>query len=233
MWHDSATRQFIATVRAITGGVPLNLALYRIALQHSSLKEGHTSNERLEFLGDALLSSIVATYLFKKFPLKGEGFLTDIRSRLVNRDALNTLARKMHLDKLLQYDEILVHKGNSKYIYGNALEALIGAVYLDHGYAYCEQFVLERLIGNYISLEDLIARDTNFKSQIVEWAHKQRFTVRFKTTLEAAHLFTAQVLIDEKVFGEGKGRTKKCAEQSAAQQALQQVQSFTEENAPQ
>ncbi|MDD9139361.1 MAG: ribonuclease III [Candidatus Cardinium sp.] len=233
MWHDSATRQFIATVRAITGGIPLNLALYRIALQHSSLKEGHTSNERLEFLGDALLSAIVATYLFKKFPLKGEGFLTDIRSRLVNRDALNTLARKMHLDKLLQYDEILVHKGNSKYIYGNALEALIGAVYLDHGYTYCEQFVLERLIGNYISLEDLIARDTNFKSQIVEWAHKQRFTVCFKTTLEAAHLFTAQVLIDEKVFGEGKGRTKKCAEQSAAQQALQQAQSSTEENAPQ
>lgn len=226
--QDPATQQLVTFIKVVTGMAPLNLALYKVALQHSSIEEGHTSNERLEFLGDAILSAIVADYLFKKYPLKEEGFLTDIRSRLVNRDSLNGLARKIHLDKLLHYNTNLVKRNRGKSIYGNALEAFIGAVYLDHGYDACKKFVIERLIVNYISLKELIEHDTNFKSQIIQWAHKQHLQVIFKT-LEAKQYehykeFTAQVLIGEKVMGEGSGRTKKHAEQMAAQQALQYVE---------
>lgn len=230
---DPATQQLVSFVRATTGMIPLNLALYRVALQHSSIEEGHTSNERLEFLGDAILSAIVADYLFKKYPLKEEGFLTDIRSRLVNRDSLNGLARKIHLDKLLHYDSNLVKRSGHKFIYGNALEALIGAVYLDHGYERCQKFVIERLIVNYISLKELIEHDTNFKSRIIQWAHKHHLQVIFRILEEKQYEhykeFTAQVIIDEKVMGEGTGRTKKCAEQMAAQQALQYTEQATAE----
>ncbi|MEF2228658.1 MAG: ribonuclease III [Candidatus Cardinium sp.] len=226
--RDSGTQQLVSFVRAVTGMAPLNLALYRVALQHNSIEEGPTSNERLEFLGDAILSAMVADYLFKRYPLKEEGFLTDIRSRLVNRDSLNGLARKIHLDKLLHYDTNLVKRSGHKFIYGNALEALIGAVYLDHGYDRCRKFVIERLIVNYISLKELIEHDTNFKSRIIQWAHKHHLHVMFRILEENQYEyykeFTAQVLIDEKVMGEGTGRTKKCAEQMAAQQALQHIE---------
>ncbi|ROT47645.1 ribonuclease III [Candidatus Cardinium hertigii] len=232
--QDPATQQLITFVRATTGMIPLNLALYKIAIQHSSIEEGYTSNERLEFLGDAVLSLIAGEYLFKRYPLKEEGFLTDIRSRLVNRDSLNKLARKIHLDKLLHYDTNLIKRSGSKSIYGNALEAFIGAVYLDHGYACCRRFVIDRLIGNHISLENLIENDTNFKSRIIQWAHKHHLQVVFKILIEKQYEdykeFTAQVLIGEKIIGEGTGRTKKCAEQMAAQQALQYAKEIEQES---
>lgn len=222
--RKAATEQLVSFVRAVTGMIPLNISLYKVALQHSSIEEGPTSNERLEFLGDAILSAIVADYLFKKYPLKEEGFLTDIRSRLVNRDSLNNLARKIHLDKFLNYDTSIIKKNGHKFIYGNALEALIGAVYLDHGYDRCHKFVIERLIVNYISLKELIEHDTNFKSKIIQWAHKHHVQLTFRILEEKQYEhykeFTAQVIIDEKVMGEGTGRTKKCAEQMAAEQAL-------------
>ncbi len=229
---DTTTQQLASFVRAVTGMIPLNLALYKVALQHSSIEEGPTSNERLEFLGDAILSAVVADYLFKKYPLKEEGFLTDIRSRLVNRDSLNVLARKIHLDKLLHYDTNLIKRSGQKFIYGNALEALIGAVYLDHGYDRCQKFVIERLIVNYINLKELIEHDTNFKSKIIQWAHKHHLQVIFRILEEKQHEyykeFTAQVLINEKVMGEGTGRTKKCAEQMAAQKALEYTEQVEE-----
>ena len=225
--RDPIAQQLATFVRAVTGMIPLNLSLYKIAFQHSSIEENHASNERLEFLGDAILSSVVAEHLFKKYPLKGEGFLTDIRSRLVNRDSLNTLARKIHLDKILPYEASLVKRNGSKAIYGNALEALIGAVYLDQGYKRCQKFIIERLIGNYISLKSLIENDTNFKSRLIQWAHKHQLQVVFQILGEKQYTyykeFTAQVLIGEKMMGEGTGRNKKYAEQMAAQQALQQI----------
>lgn len=224
---DPDIQRLATFVRATTGMIPLNLSLYKVALHHSSVEEGYTSNERLEFLGDAVLSSIVAAYLFKKYPLKEEGFLTDIRARLVNRDSLNELARKIHLDKLLHYDTNLIRRG-SKFIYGNALEALIGAVFLDHGYQRCQNFVIEHLIGNYISLKNLIANDVNFKSKIIQWAHKKNVQVIFQVFEEKQYEyykeFTVQALIGEKIMGEGTGRTKKHAEQMAAQQALKQIE---------
>lgn len=138
--------------------IPLNLVLYKVALQHSSIEEGHSSNERLEFLGDSILSAIVANHLLKRYSLK-EGFLTDIRSRLVNRNSVNRLACKINFDELLHYYTNLVKRSGHKFIYGNALEAFIRAVYLDRGYDGCQKFVIERLIVNYISLKELIEHD--------------------------------------------------------------------------
>lgn len=227
---DSVSQQLVAFIRSITGAYPLNLSLYKVALCHSSIsgEDSYSSNERLEFLGDAVLSLVVATFLFKKYPLKGEGFLTDVRSRLVNRDLLNVLAHKIHLDKLLNCNAALVKERGAKSIYGNALEAFIGAVYLDHGYLRCERFIIERLIGDFVNLRDLVEQDTNFKSKIVQWAQKRHLQVTFRILKEEQYdnyrEFTAQVVIDDKVMGEGTGRTKKYAEQMAAQQALQQVQ---------
>jgi len=225
--QDPVTQQLIRFIKAFSGLSPLNISLYQRALMHSSVEAGLSSNERLEFLGDAVLSLVVAEYLFKKYPLKEEGFLSDIRSRLVNRDSLNDLARKIHVDKMLHYDTHLTKKMGYKSIYGNALEALIGAIYLDHGYERSRSFIIDKLITNYISLKQLIENDTNFKSKIINWAQKNNVRVVFKIAEEKQEQyyreFTAHLLVDEKVLGIGTGRTKKCAEQAAAQHALQQI----------
>ena len=216
-------RQLEHAIYAITQLRPDNLALYHLALQHRSSKNTQNSNERLEFLGDAVLSLIVGEYLFKKYPLKEEGFLTEIRSRIVNRLALSELAKKIGIDTLLHYEKGPSKKGH-KFIYGNALEALIGAVYLDKGYAQCRNFVLCQLLHPYTDLQDLIENDTNYKSQLITWANKNRKHIQFKTVAEAQHErpngFTAQVLIEEAMAGQGKGHNKKQAEQQAALAAL-------------
>lgn len=222
---DLETKQLISFIRSFTGTLPINITLYKVALKHFSNQEDYPSNERLEFLGDAVLSLIVAEYLFKKYPFKNEGFLTDIRSRIVNRLSLNELARKIHLDKFVIYN---THpKTNNKFIYGNALEALIGAIYIDHGYNRCKHFVINKLINNYLSLSALIENDTNYKSKIINWAHKNRFSILFNIVSEKQHgpykEFTVHVLIDDKTVGEGTSNTKKHAEQIAAQHALQKI----------
>ncbi len=212
------------TIYAITMIRPGNLALYDLALQHSSVKDTVNSNERLEFLGDAVLSLIIAEFLFKKYPLEEEGFLTEIRSRIVNRASLSCLAKKLGIDVLLQHDKSTIHRGNFKFIYGNALEALIGAVYLDKGYKNCRKFVLNQLLHLHIDLEALIQNDTNYKSQLIEWAGKNRKKVQFEIIgeeyVQGIKEFTARVCIEKQVAGQGKGSNKKQAEQQAAQVAL-------------
>jgi len=218
------TKQFKSAIYAITRLKPGNLALYKLALKHSSVKADQNSNERLEFLGDAVLSLIIGEYLFKKYPLQEEGFLTESRSRIVNRASLGSLAKKIGIDTLLCYNKNTVHQGGGKFIYGNALEALIGAVYLDRGYKLCCRFVLGRLLHLYIDLETLIKTDTNYKSQLVTWASRNRKSIQFKIVTEPRterlRAFTAQVMIEDRVVGQGQGNHKKQAEQQAAQVAL-------------
>lgn len=222
--RTSAAQQLRRAVYTITRLRPSNLALYQLALQHSSAKADAGSNERLEFLGDAVLSLIIGEYLFKKYPLKGEGFLTEIRSRIVNRASLGSLAKKMGIDALLCYDQKAIARGSSKFIYGNALEALIGAVYLDRGYQCCRGFVLNQLLRLYIDLETLIKTDSNYKSQLAMWASRNHRCVRFTIAQERMHAqikeFTAQVIIEDQVVGQGQGSNKKQAEQQAARAAL-------------
>ncbi len=216
--------QLKSAIYAITRLKPGNLALYKLALQHSSVKDEAHSNERLEFLGDAVLSLVIGAYLFKKYPLKEEGFLTEIRARIVNRASLGSLAKKVGIDRLLYYDKNAIQKEGFKFIYGNALEALIGAVYLDKGYKRCCSFVLDHLLHLYIDLETLIQTDTNYKSQLVTWASRNRKNIQFEIITEKrtgrCREFTAHVVIEDQVAGQGRGSSKKQAEQQAAQAAL-------------
>lgn len=222
--NSPETQQLKSDIYAITRLKPGNLALYKLALQHSSAKADTNSNERLEFLGDAVLSLIIGEYLFQKYPLKEEGFLTEIRARIVNRASLGSLAKQIGLDTLLHYNRKAIQREGFKFIYGNALEALIGAVYLDKGYKRCRRFILDRLLHLYIDLETLIHTDTNYKSQLVTWASRNRKNIQFEIMAEKHakrfREFTAQVLIEGQAAGQGQGSNKKQAEQQAAQAAL-------------
>jgi ribonuclease-3 len=197
--------------------------LYRLATVHSSIaKENGTgykeSNERLEYLGDAILGAAVADFLFKKFPFKPEGFLTEIRSRIVNREALNLLARKIGVANIVQFDQKNAHL--QQVILGNTLEAIVGAIYLDKGYIRTKKFVIDKLINPNYSVDDLVNSDSNFKSKIIEWAQREGKDVKFEilnVKKGRNHKeFTAQVLVDNEAKGTGYGNSKKKAEQDAA-----------------
>ena len=215
-------QKLIAAIQNIAGITPSNIMLYKLATLHSSIaKESNgvkESNERLEYLGDAILGAAVADYLFKKFPFKDEGFLTEMRSRLVNRESLNLLARKIGVANIVQYDQKNAHL--QQVILGNTLEAIVGAIYLDKGYLRCKKFVIDKLIGPNYDLEALITSNSNFKSKIIEWAQREGKDIRFEiiaVTKGRNHKeFTAQVLVDQQAYGTGFGNSKKKAEQDAA-----------------
>ena len=218
-------KDLATAVRSIVGYRPYNINLFRLAMQHSSLakenKEGHReSNERLEFLGDAVLGMVVAGYLFKKYPYKDEGFLTEIRSRIVNRESLNGLAMKLGVNKIIEYYQDKSARRTYKSIYGNALEALIGAVYLDRGYSYCKKFILNKLLVPHYDLEEVIRSNRNFKSTVIEWAQKESKEVAFEIMETVGDNrykeFTARLLLNDKFISEGNGPSKKKAEQDAA-----------------
>jgi len=213
----------VAAIQNIAGFTPSNLELYRLATVHSSIaKENGTgykeSNERLEYLGDAILGAAVADFLFKKFPFKPEGFLTEIRSRIVNREALNLLARKIGVANIVQFDQKNAHL--QQVILGNTLEAIVGAIYLDKGYIRTKKFVIDKLINPNYDVDDLVNSDSNFKSKIIEWAQREGKDVKFEilnVKKGRNHKeFTAQVLVDNEAKGTGYGNSKKKAEQDAA-----------------
>lgn len=222
--RNPEAQQLSDAIHTITKLRPGNLSLYRLALQHSSAKAIENSNERLEFLGDAVLSLIIGEYLFKKYPYKTEGFLTEIRSRIVNRTSLSLIAQKIGIDLLLYYNKRTVRESGLSTICGNALEALIGAVYLDKGYKGCQKFVLNQLLHLYIDLDVLIQTDTNYKSKLITWADRNRKSIQFSVHM-AKHYphyrtFIAQVVLEDEVAGKGQGSSKKQAEQGAARAVL-------------
>lgn len=226
-------KKLISAIKNIVGSSPFNLELYRLATQHVSVAKKNMlgikeSNERLEYLGDAVLSAVVAEYLFKKFPYKDEGFLTEIRARIVNRDSLNSVAKKIGIIHIIEFDQsttVAHHHLSHKSISGNTLEALVGAVYLDRGFEFCKQFILKRLIIPHFDLQKIIEINPNHKSQIIEWAQKNNRDVRFEIInihgQSQFKEFVAQVFIDGKPICTGSGYSKKKAEQSASQKALE------------
>lgn len=186
------------------------------------------SNERLEYLGDAVLGMVVAEYLFNKYPFKDEGFLTEVRSRIVNREHLNQLAKKIGLSDLIQYNGNM--KGNSlsfKSIYGDALEALVGAIYLDKGYKSCKNFILKQLVVPHVDLDEIISTDKNFKSKIIEWSQKENKALKFEVNelKDQSHFkkFEAKVIVGKKEISTGHGLSKKKAEQNAAEKSCQML----------
>ncbi len=210
-------------IKNIVGFYPNDVFLFEKALIHKSAVYDHSSsytesNERLEFLGDAILGAVVADYLFKKYPLKDEGFLTKMRSKIVSRHSLNDLSKKIGLDKIVIAR--LDKKSKTDSIYGNAFEALIGAVYLDRGNKSCEHFILKRIISPHISLDKLENEETNFKSRIIEWAQKEKRDLTFDIVSEYGEgrnkFFEACVKLDGQEITRGEGTSKKKAEQIAA-----------------
>ena len=214
---------------AMLGFVPQHEEYYYLSLLHKSAfvkdKQGQQlNNERLEFLGDALLEAIISDLLYHHFPTQNEGFMTMMRSKLVKRESLDELGEKIGLPAL-----VMGHKSNNnRHIYGNALEALVGAIYLDRGYDMCKQFVEKQIIACYVNLDRLAKTEENFKSKLIEWGQKQHKTIRFELIAEEAQAgnmvkFHSKVYIDDVEFGLGVGFAKRKAEQNAAKKALRKL----------
>ena len=221
---DSSFEKQLKNVLGIKSG---NVLLYRTAMSHRSVKETpDENNERLEYLGDAILSAIVADYLFKRYPYKGEGFLTEMRSKMVNRSQLNDIALKMGLRKLTFYNKFdNALKGSQ--IFGNTLEALVGAVYLDKGYLKTHDWVLRQIVIPHMFVDDLELIDINLKNKLIGWANKNGKTLIFELAEErmegSRRLFTINAMLDGELLAMGKGYNKKDASQVAAQVAVEKL----------
>ena len=223
--NRTLARQF----KLITGKQPVSIALYAQAVRHSSVAKKNVggikdSYERLEYLGDAVLGMIVAELLFRKFPFKEEGFLTELRSRIVSRESLNKLARKIGLVSLVQYHQ---RRGpGHKSVYGDAMEALVGAFYLDQGFSATKHFVIKKLIVPHYDFEELVTTTHNHKSKIIEWSQKENHEIEFDMLDEkgeTSEQFVIQVTLDGKPIMKGYGRNKKKAEQDAARKSIAEL----------
>jgi ribonuclease-3 len=229
-YYFSSNRDLFIRLKQITGLTPYNLSCYQQSLRHHSTANkihnsgSKDSNERLEYLGDAVLNSVVAEYLFKKYPYKDEGFLTELRSKIVSRVSLNDLALKIGLSKLVEYDKKSMQNINLRNsIFGNALEAFIGAIFLDQGYKKSKYFIIEKLIRYHIDVDKLQQTEKNFKGRLIEFTQKAGMNLDFNVT-EITHgkqkIYKLTVIIDDKVFGEAEHTNKKQAEQQASEKAL-------------
>jgi ribonuclease-3 len=212
------------------GFYPNNIELYEQAFIHRSIvvtQDGKRSNnERLEFLGDAILDAIIADVVYTHFPNKKEGFLTNTRSKIVQRESLNQVALALGIDKKVA--SMPYATTHHKYMYGNALEALIGAIYLDQGYRRCCKFVKERIIREYISLDKLASREVNFKSRLLEWGQKTKLHIEFDlietfTDRDGNPVFQTSVSLEGTPLGIGIGSTKKESQQLAAKNVIRKI----------
>lgn len=229
LFYSRYEKRLAASIKHLVGSKPFNLSLFKLAIKHASAAEESIngmkiSNERLEYLGDAILGAIVAEFLFIKFPYRDEGFLTEIRSRMVNREALNQIAMKVGLSKIIEEEYKGKNLVSHKSIYGDALEALVGAVYLDRGYHFCKKFILKRIIIHF-DLDNIIKTTSNFKSKVIEWSQKENFEVDFKTVSVSGNQrfkeFEVELVVNKEIVATGKGATKKKAEQEAAKNACE------------
>jgi len=227
LFRKRNTKSFETDIRKVLGIIPGKILLYRTALSHRSVKDTpEENNERLEYLGDAILSAIVAHYLFKRYPYKGEGFLTEMRSKMVNRQQLNEIALKMGLKKITFYNKFDNSLRTSQ-IFGNTLEAIVGAVYLDKGYEKTQQWVLEQIVMPHMFVDDLEAIDINLKNKLIGWASKNGKTLSFDLVEEKLEgnrrTFTINAVLDGEMVAQGKAFNKKDASQIAAQVAIEKL----------
>ncbi|WP_303920472.1 ribonuclease III [Draconibacterium sediminis] len=229
---SSDRKEFYLFLKDLLGFYPQNLRLYDIAFIHKSASivdsQGNfVNNERLEYLGDAILGAIIADFLYNRFPQEDEGFLTKTRSKLVNRAILTQLTHEMGLHVFI--DSNTTKNIDKSHIYGDALEALIGAIYLDKDYKAAKFFVTKKILPQFVDLNEIEQADSNFKSQLIEWSQKNKREIEFETTEETDEKikqprFKAVVKIDNKKAGEGVGTSKKEAHQKAAHETLKKLQ---------
>jgi ribonuclease-3 len=223
--HEGSS--FRKELRNILGFKPNNISLYKTALTHRSIREGaDENNERLEYLGDAVLSALIADYLFKRYPYREEGFLTEMRSKIVNRQQLNDIAVRMGLKKITLYNKMDSSLKVSQ-IFGNTLEALVGAIYLDCGYKKTARWVLDHITLPHMFMEELENLEINHKNKLYGWANKNGKVLEFETLNEklenGRRLFTIAAVIDGKHIAEGRAFNKKDASQIAAQVAVEKL----------
>ncbi len=229
----SRDKAFYSSLFRIMGFVPHRLNYYKVAMLHRSLdihdKESHQAlnNERLEYLGDAVLDAVVGDIVFRRYPDKQEGFLTQARSKLVKRATLGKVANDMGLPNLIKSNASSTM--HNSYLGGNAFEALVGAIYLDRGYAYCMRFLEHQVLGKYINLDELSYEEVNFKSELIEWGQKNKVNIGFELlnqTKDQTHspLFQSKVLIENLIAGGvGQGYSKRESQQKAAERTLQRI----------
>lgn len=223
--HFGPDKHFYALVDDMFGFIANNIELYKLALVHKSasitLEDGRQiNNERLEYLGDAVIEAVTSDYLFIEYPDRDEGFLTQLRSKIVSRQSLNALAEQLGLDKHLISNN--VQGASQKHIFGDAFEAMMGAIYLDQGYDFVNRLLINDIYARSLSLESLAESETDFKSRLIEWGQKHHHTVLFRTSGKngaggGAHNFRSVVMIDGLEVGHGAGESKKEAEQRAAE----------------
>jgi len=228
---SSPRKEFYLFIKDLVGFYPGKLSFYDIAFTHRSASrtdsQGNVvNNERLEYLGDAILGAVIADFLYNRFPQEDEGFLTKMRSKLVNRSILTNLTYDMGLNVYI--DSNATNAVDKSHIYGDALEALIGAIYLDRGYDVARYFIIKRIIPKYIDLYELEQNDSNFKSKLIEWSQKTKRLVRFETLEEYPNgskqpKFISIVIIDNNESGKGTGNSKKEAQQNAARDSLSKL----------
>lgn len=223
----SINKDYRKTLIKLLGFKPKNENLYLLAFTHKSVgavenNSYFDNNERLEYLGDAILDAAVSELLYKRFPSADEGFLTKMRTKIVNGKTLTELAKKIKIEKLLF---VKSSKNITERIYEDAFEALIGAIYLDRGFKYVIQFVSQKILVEHINLNQLKFIDTNYKSRIIEWSQKYKIEIEFSTDEDSddSKSFTSKLKIDDKVIAEGTGYSKKAAEQSASKIALEKI----------
>ena len=229
-FSKSSEKQLKNAIKNIFGFNPGNIFLYHLAFLHKSATQEtingvKVNNERLEFLGDAILDAVAADYLFKTFPTRDEGFLTEMRSKLVSRVTLNKLSRKMGIDNLIQLDTSST--GTLRSFMGDAFEALVGAMYLDKGYDFTKKILLERIIQHYFDIDELVTQEVNFKSRIIEWAQKEHKQVQFLVIEETGSGYKKQYIVelmmDDSPLSQGQDFSIKGAEQIAAEKAWQKI----------
>lgn len=229
--NRTSEKELAEAITNIFGYRPKNTSVYKLAFCHKSKAASNNSgfrhsNERLEYLGDAVLGAVVADFLFKKFPYKEEGFLTEMRSRIVSRQNLNMLSHKLGLDKLVQVNAENGTTGTS--IMGDAFEAFIGAVYVDKGYEFTKDLIIQQVIQTHLDIDELMHHEINFKSKIIEWSQKEKKNLDFLIVKEEdkgkkGRLYTVELQVDKKTIGRGQDFSIKKAEQRAARQGCEKL----------
>lgn len=227
LFYSTKDKRLAHSIKLMTGSKPFNLSLYKLALTPAGLGEETSrgfriSNERLEFLGDAFLGAIIAEHLFQKFPYRDEGFLTETRSKLVNRESLNETGIKIGLKNILIQEIGDRNFTANKSLYGDMLEAFLGAMYMDKGYKVTKKFILSRILLH-VDLDDMITTTTNYKSKIIEWSQKENKKTEYQVIQingnQRYKEFVVALLVNDAEIALGKGATKKKAEQEASKNA--------------
>jgi ribonuclease III len=230
---SSPRKEFYLFLKGLLGFYPSNLKLYDLAFIHKSAsvydsQGNQVNNERLEFLGDAILGAIIAEFLYNRFPQQDEGFLTKNRSKLVNRTFLTRLTFDMGLNVFI--DSHTTKNIDKSHIYGDALEALIGAIYLDTDFQTTKYFVTKKILSQFVNLNEIEQKDSNFKSRLIEWSQKNKKEIKFETTEEpdadksTQPRFITKIFLENKELGRGTGTSKKEAQQNAARETLKKLE---------